>query len=452
MSTIPKPEKIAVVGGGIMGLSAAYYLKKEGVDVDIFEGAAQIGGLVSGFELEGASLEKTYHHIFKTDKSIIELFEELKIDDKLNWYDSSVGIIYSGSVYSLSSPVDLLKFKPLSFLGRVRLGIIFVLLKYIKNWRLFVNITAFSWTRRYSGSEVFKIIWEPLLRGKFHRYSDKVSMAWLWARIHVRLNSRKTSTVEQLGYPMEGFEVLIKAMKKYLKNNDVNINTNSLLTSIKNGKSDTVEIETIKKRKYKYDKVLFTGPSYVFAKLLDGNKYSDSQRAYIKRLKSVEYIGAICVVFTMDQKIGEKYWYNMHDSDAPFLVFINHTNLVGKDSYNGRNVYYMGTYLPHDSEVFAMREEEIYDKWFEYLGRVFREFDLDSVKSKFLFKMKNAQHIVDLGYEDKMVDKKTPFSGVYFCNFSQIFPEDRGLNYSVREGRALAEEVILDLKKDKKSV
>ena len=43
-----------------------------------------------------------------------------------------------------------------------------------------VAITALDWLRKWAGSRVTDVIWEPLLRGKFDRYYDKVTMSWLW--------------------------------------------------------------------------------------------------------------------------------------------------------------------------------------------------------------------------------------------------------------------------------
>ena len=59
---------------------------------------------------------------------------------------------------------------------------------------------------------------------------------------------------------------------------------------------------------------------------------------------------------------------------------------------------------------------------------MFPDFDRDSVLEKKVFRFKDAQHIVDLGYEDKIPEYQTPCPEVYLCNFSQIYPMDRGTN------------------------
>ena len=52
--------------------------------------------------------------------------------------------------------------------------------------------------------------------------------------------------------------------------------------------------------------------------------------------------------------------------------------------------------------------------------------------------MDAAQPIVTRGYSERIPDHRTPVRGLYLANTTQIYPEDRGTNYSVRMGRAVA--------------
>lgn len=93
-------KKIAIIGAGFTGLTAAYRLTQHGYEVTIFEASEYIGGLASGFKIEGADIEKTYHHIFKTDTDIIKLVDELNLNDDLRWFQSSVSIYYNNKFLS----------------------------------------------------------------------------------------------------------------------------------------------------------------------------------------------------------------------------------------------------------------------------------------------------------------------------------------------------------------
>ena len=76
---------IGIIGGGLAGLSAAYYLQQKGYQVRIFEGEEELGGLAASYDTEGDSIEKFYHHLSKSEETIVELAEELGIGDKVEW-------------------------------------------------------------------------------------------------------------------------------------------------------------------------------------------------------------------------------------------------------------------------------------------------------------------------------------------------------------------------------
>jgi len=76
---------------------------------------------------------------------------------------------------------------------------------------------------------------------------------------------------------------------------------------------------------------------------------------------------------------------------------------------------------------------------------LFPIFDISNIESDWIFKFKNAQHIVDTKYLNHIPEKDTPIPAVYLSNFTQIFPEDRGTNFAVREGNIIAETISKQL-------
>jgi protoporphyrinogen oxidase len=445
---------IAIIGGGLTGLVAAYRLSKQGHKVTIYERNSDIGGLASDFQMQGTSLEKTYHHIFKSDLDIINLVKELGLEDKLMWCKSSMAVYYEGNLYAYGTPKSLLLFKPLSIIDRVRQAFVLLYLAKTNSWKKFTKVSAYSWLKKWAGKNNMKVIFEPLLKGKFDKFYDKVSMGWMWARVHVRGNSQEKGG-EKLGYFNGGFHIIIKELEKRLKENGVEIVLNAKVEAISGGDSlkDLKEGESSREMAFvkvnganlEFDRVIATVPSHVFGNLIQANFEINDQvsrgsnlQDYINKLNSVEYLGAVVAVFSSEQSLSKYYWHNINDISMPFLAFIQHTNLVDKSHYNNKNVYYIGSYVPNDHKYFSMTDEEVYDLWFQSVKKIFPDFDETKVIDKYLFKLKNGQHIVDLDYESKIPDYKTPIPGVYLSNFSQIYPEDRGTNYAVREGNKIA--------------
>ncbi len=395
-----KKKKITVVGAGLTGLVAGYKLSQKGYWVTVVEKNNEIGGLMGGFRLENTSIEKTYHHIFKTDKYFIDLIKELGLAEKLHWYPEKTALYYENKMYPFLGPIDLLRFRPLDFISKIRLGLVKIWLEKDNNWEKYKTISAVEWMKKYCGDKGFKVIWEPLLKGKFHRFYDKVSMAWMWARIHTRANSDGF-----LGYMDGGFQQVADKLVEEIKKNGGQIRLNCEFNLPKS---------LFDKRDF--EKVIYTGPS-----------------------KEINYLGAVTVVFTSKQSLSPYYWHNINDDKSPFLAFIQHTNLVNKKQYGNKNVYYMGTYLPLDHKYYKDNESVIKKDFFDYLKHIFPKFNKKMVDKVWVYKFSNAQHIVDTKYKvPKLINK----NNYYLANFARIFPEDRGINFAVREGNKIAERII----------
>src|SRR3990170_5828113 len=143
--------KVGIVGGGVAGLAAAYRLAQRGQQVALYEASPFLGGLVRTFEIGGGRIESFYHHVFSTDTTVIELIEELGLGDRLVWLDSKVGFFHGGRIYDFVTPLDLLRFRPVSLIDRVRLGLMGVYLRRRKDWEAFERITAQEWILKFAG-------------------------------------------------------------------------------------------------------------------------------------------------------------------------------------------------------------------------------------------------------------------------------------------------------------
>ena len=167
-------KNIAIVGGGFTGLTAAYKMTQLGAKVTILEAGSVVGGLASGCTILGAPIEKAYHFLYKTDRHMLRLLRELGLEDRLKYYKSSVSTYCNNQLYPMMNPMDLIKFSPLKFHNRIRAGLTVLYLQRVKNWQKLAKITAMEWLTKFAGKEVTSVIWEPLLRGKFDLYFDKI--------------------------------------------------------------------------------------------------------------------------------------------------------------------------------------------------------------------------------------------------------------------------------------
>jgi protoporphyrinogen oxidase len=434
--------KAVIVGGGVAGLTATYRLLQAGHDVTLLEAGPDLGGLVRTFDAGGEPLECFYHHIFTTDTTIVDLINELGLGDRLVWHDSKVGFFHGGRIWPFVTPMDLLRFKPLPLIDRIRLGLTGLYLRRQKKWEGYEKVTAWRWMRRYAGRRALDVVWGPLLRGKFADQAEEVAMAWLWSKISLRFSSRRSGvgSKEQLGYMMGSFGVYIREMEKRIRAG-ASVETSAPVAKItvSGGRADGVVLED--GRRFDADAVIACVPSERFLPMAPplGAEYE-------RRVSAARWQWALCYVLALKESLSPIYWLNISDPDTPFIAVIEHTNFIEKERYGGLNLVYLSNYLTPNHPWFSLSDEELDELYLPHLTKFNPGFNRDWIAGRWVFKGPNAQPVIRRNYRNDLPDHRTPVAGLYLANMQQIYPEDRGQNYSIRMGEQVARMAMEDSK------
>ncbi len=430
-------KEINIVGAGFTGLTMGYYLSKAGWKVKIFEKDETPGGLAGSYKIDNQYLEKFYHHWFTNDMEVQELVKEVGLEDNLVVRPSNNSMYFANNFFKLSSPLDLLKFKPIPFFSRIRLGMVVLMVKIIKNWQTLENITAKDWLTKICGEKGYKVVWEPLLKGKFGKFYDKVSAVWFWNKLKLRGGSRGKKGKENLLYIKGGFGTLLDKLIEEIINKGGEIHYQSSVVELNESKlivkNSNNEIE-----EYLNPMTVLTIPLPVAANVL---KKSVDEK-YFKTLNQVTYLGNICMTMELTKSLSEIYWLNVNDPGFPFVGVIEHTNFEPKESYGGRHIVYLSKYLPTDEALYAMNSKEFYNYAIPFIKRMFPKFDESWVINCHVWKEEYSQPLVTLNYSKSVPPINTPLPNVLINTMAQIYPEDRGTNYAVREGKRVADEII----------
>lgn len=438
--------RVGIIGAGAAGLAAAYELGLQGHSAAVYERADFLGGQASTFDVGGARLEKGYHHWFTSDTDIVDLTHEIGLGHQVRWIDSSVGTLWDGRIYPFVTPMDLLKFTPLSLLDRMRLGLTTLYLQRQKDFRKYEGITADEWLRRHSGKRGYEVFWGPMLRGKFgDDYYKDVGMAWMWGKVQTRVKSRGKGMVkEKLGYPIgsfgEVFDVLADKVRE--QGGEVHLSAAVERVDARDGGAVgmRVALDGGSARDERFDAVIATTPSYLFPRLVDGLP-SD----YLQRLTEVNYMAAVLVILVLDRPLTNVYWLNVADRSIPFVAAIEHTNLIRPEHYGGKHIVYLSNYLSTDHPMFRMGHDEILREYLPHLRKINPDFNPSWIEISYHHRVGAAQPIIGTNYSERIPAHRTPFRGLYLANTTQVYPEDRGTNYSVRMGREVARMAMGDL-------
>lgn len=426
---------VVVVGGGFTGLSAAYEISKAGHSVTLMEATTEVGGLASTFEVAGQRLERFYHHWFTNDHFAMNLIEELELGHALQINPTNTGMYYANSFYKLSTPWDLLKFKPLILRDRIRLGLLALRARKVRDWTALEQKTAAEWLKQLGGEEVYRVVWEPLLVGKFGEYAEQVSAVWFWNKLKLRGGSRGKGGEERLAYLDGGFTILAETLADKIKGQGGEIKLSCPVSRIEpNGDKWIVVTE---RGLVSSKRVIATSALPLIADMV--SDWAPSE--YLAELRAIKYIGNVCLVLELDRALSDTYWLNVNDPTFPFVGVIEHTNFERIETYGGRHIVYLSKYLPHDAPLYLMEAEEVLAFAIPHLTRMFPEFDRDWVLGYHVWRARWAQPVVECGYGAMIPSEDGPRKGLHVCSMAQIYPEDRGTNYAIRNGRAIGRRI-----------
>jgi protoporphyrinogen oxidase len=413
-----------VLGAGALGLTTALRLSQRGERVTVLERETLPGGLAAGIEDEpGVWLEKFYHHIIRSDTHAIELNREMGLEDRLAWKTPITASLRDGRAHQLDSPASLLRFSPLPMVDRIRMGAALAALKAMPNPRLLEGRTAAGWTRRWMGSAAYQTVWEPLLRGKFGDAALEIAMPWFWARVHDR--------TQQLGYLRGGFQQLYDRMADAVRAADGETRFGVSVTSVRtDGDGFIVETDQGTER---FDRVIST-----FAPRLTARLVPELSQEWRDRHEWGRAYGAHCVILALDRPLTSAYWLNINDPGFPFMVLAEHTNYLPASDYGGRHLVYLGNYRPMDDPLMSASKEAVLDEFLPHLERLHPSFDPSWVTESWMFAAPFAQPIVTVDYRDHIPPFATPIPNLWTASMFQVYPHDRGQNYSI----ALAQRLV----------
>ena len=423
-----------VLGAGALGLTVALRLAQRGEPVTVLEREPAAGGLAAGFPFPGSPntyLEKFYHHLFRSDRDAIALIDELGLGARLVWPRPTTACLVHGRAWPLDSALRVLRFGPLSLLDRLRLGAAIAYLKLERQHQRLEGRTAAPWIRRTMGRRVYDLVWGPQLVSKFGTYAEQIALSWFWARVHFRSQS--------LGYVRGGFQHVYDALVREIERHGGRVLLGHEVRAIEKRSDGTFRIEsrptagTAPPTNHRFGGVVSTLPTRITLRLTP-----QLPAAFARQFDWGQAYGAHCVILALDRPfMPPVYWLSVNDPGYPFLAAVEHTNYVDPADYGGRRLLYLGNYLPMEHPLFAQDDAETLAQFYPYLKQINPDFEPRWVQEQWVWKAPFAQPIVTTDFVQHIPPHETPLPGLYLANMFQVYPQDRGQNYSIRMANRL---------------
>ena len=428
---------LVIVGGGFTGLTAGYVLSKQGYSVRVIESDTCVGGLAGTFQFsDGVKLEKFYHHWFNNDVYVPELVKELGMEGDVVTLPTRTGMFFNGRIWKLSTPMDLLRFTALSFVDRIRLGLLVLQVRRIKDWRMIEHLSIREWLESLCGKNVYRVVWEPLITSKFSIYAEAVNAVWMWKKLVLRGSTRNDKGGEELAYFKGGFSRLAEAMASAIESAGGEVSLSEKVTGMHSDGNRLLSLNTNRGEVYGRQ-FLFTPAFPIIANIFEGSV----DTSWLTSLRRVRYLGNMCLVLRLKHSLSDIYWLNVNDPGFPFVGVIEHTNFDLLKNYKGSHIVFLSRYLAVQDPVWSYSDAQYVDFALEHLKRMFPEMDRSWLLEHRVWRAEFAQPVTELNYSQYVPGRETPFVNAFISTMAQIYPEDRGTNYAIREGRAVAERI-----------
>jgi len=433
------PRRAVVIGGGPAGLKAAHVLAKGGLAVTLLEHSSLLGGLAGSFDVQGVRIERYYHFICRGDDDLVATLAELGLEHRLHWRSSRMAYFVDGRLYPFLTPLELLRFRPLSLVDRIRAGVAVKLAQRMKEEDLAPQKVT-PWLKRMFGDEAYRVIWEPLLRFKFAEHVDEISAAWIWARM-VRLSrSRASPWKEELGYLEGGSSTVLEALGADLRRRGHVVRLSAPVEQIliEGGRATGVRVggETLPA-----DVVVSTVTTSRFRKLTEDGL----QGPFAEALDRIPTIGIFCLFLRLRRPVTPFFWVNTNDRRVPFAGMIEYTNLNPLPELGGDHILYVPQYMSADDPRYGQPDEEVLRRYSDALALVNPGFDPSWIRFHAVFRDRYAQPICRTDYRETTPSFATPVEGLYLTDSCQLHPHDRSISGSFGLGRQAAERALADL-------
>jgi len=315
-------NRIVIIGGGIAGLSAAYYAKKKAPEahVAVIESDSRWGGKITTDRValdDGQFIIEGGPDTFLATKPWgVALCKELGLGERLhgtNLHKKNTYILRKGRLLPLPDglammiPTNIeamLKTRLVSWLGKARMGLDFLLPAKAVNG----DESLGAFISRRIGHEAYANLIEPLMSGIYAGDGDQLSLASTFpylrdletkhgslARGALKMSKQSNGKAIQGSRsafltPTTGLAEIVEALISYLKEHNADLQLNTRVTAITRRAPDTWNVTLGTGKTLTADGIIIAAPAFAAAQIL-----ASFDSALANNLKSIPYASTATV-------------------------------------------------------------------------------------------------------------------------------------------------------------
>lgn len=413
---------VDVIGGGILGLTMAYELLRQGQQVRVWERSPGLGGLMGRTrfpELDGMECDRYYHAILSSDRTLMGLMDELGLAGRVKKTATKMGFYHDSRIYPMSTPLEFLRFPPLNMVDRARLAYTILACRQIKDWRALEQLPVAEWLTSLGGERTVRHIWAPLLRAKFDGDFSHVPATYIWSRLVRTTDTRtKGGSQELMCYLPGGYQELIDALAAGIRAKGGQISTGTTVEQVRVADGRVVGL-SIGGQELPTDRVVITTQTPIARRLLPPEAAAVSERW--GQLEG--FLGIVCVLLVLRRRLTPYYTLNITDERIPFTGVIETTNLIDPQYAGGYHLVYLPKYVAPGSPYATMSDDELRTSFLSYLRKMFPDLRDDEIAAVRIGRERYVEPIHPVGATDLIPPVQSDVAGLYLANTGQIYPQ-----------------------------
>ena len=345
-----------------------------------------------------------------------------------------MGFFFDGKIYSMNNVVEFLKFPPLGWVDRIRLGLTVLYAQFVSDWHKLESIGVEDWLVHFSGRHAYESIWLPMLNAKFDGGFDQIPATYIWARL-VRMKSTRSGAnqKEEAGHLIGGYITLIRSMVKRIEESGGKIHLQTPISEIVI-ENDQLQGVQAGNHVHKFDKVVSTLQPPIFRRMIPSASVE-----YQDFLSHAKYLGIICPKVVLDRPLSGYWTLNLTDDRIPFTGVIETTSYIAPQFVGGHHLVYLPKYTAPGSPLQKITDTEIKDLWIQYLELMFPQFDRSWIRYFLIHRERYVEPLHSLNETHFIPSVKTPVKNLYLATTAQIYPALTNGESVSRKAREVAE-------------
>jgi len=428
--------RIGIVGGGMLGMTAAWNLSKAGHDVTIVEAAPRCGGLAAPWEIGDVVWDRHYHVTLSSDSALRAVLRELEIENDLRWVKAETGFYVGGRLHRFSSVLDYARFPALSLIQKARLGATILGASRISDWRPLERITAVDWLTQQCGKATVETIWLPLLRAKLGANAERASAAFIWAIIARMYAARNTETKRELfGYVSGGYDRTLRRFEERLKGRGVEIRTSCLVDRVEPCSEGVRFVRASGSETF--DRALVTLVPPLAARICPSLTPVERELC-----TGVEYQGIICASVLLKRSLSPYYITNIADRSIPFTAVIEMTALVDRSELGGHALVYLPKYVAAGDPAWCLDDAAIEQTFLSALERMHPSLSRDDVVAFRVSRVPYVFPLPTLDYSKRLPPVRSSTEGLYMASSANIVNGTLNVNETVKLANSVTAELL----------